>query len=106
MAYRQRHYQAMKNRLSNGWTKRLFNRKMTEQDKRCAICGTLLVDSRASGEKLLNGMRKLAADHDHVTGLSRGILCHQCNVGIGMLQDNPDILEKAALYLRFHQKKI
>lgn len=79
---------------------------MDEQDKRCAICGFLLVDRRPKKEKLPEHLRRASADHDHDTGEPRGILCHQCNAGIGFLQDNPDILEKAALYLRFHQKKI
>jgi len=29
----------------------------------------------------------------------RGLLCNQCNVGLGALQDNPTILLKAAQYL-------
>ena len=27
-------------------------------------------------------------------------VCHPCNRGIGMLQDDPDVLEEAAEYLR------
>lgn len=39
-------------------------------------------------------------DHDHVTGKVRGILCHSCNTGIGNLNDDPEILERALIYLR------
>lgn len=43
--------------------------------------------------------RKLALDHDHVSGAFRGWLCHRCNVGVGMLGDNIAGLEKALAYL-------
>lgn len=42
---------------------------------------------------------RVAVDHDHVTGLLRGFLCHACNVGIGHLATIEN-LEKAIAYLR------
>jgi hypothetical protein len=42
----------------------------------------------------------LAIDHDHVTGDIRGLLCHACNVALGLLNDDPELLEAAAGYLR------
>jgi len=51
----------------------------------CAICGAS--DST------------LPVDHDHSTGAIRGILCHSCNVSLGHMKDNPDLLRAAALYL-------
>lgn len=38
-------------------------------------------------------------DHDHKTGKVRGLLCTPCNTGIGMLQDDPEIVKKALDYL-------
>ena len=39
-------------------------------------------------------------DHDHSTGKVRGLLCHQCNVGLGSFRDNIDSLERAKLYIK------
>lgn len=57
----------------------------------CALCGAAL-DENA---------RALAVDHDHETNHLRGILCSLCNGGLGMFRDNPELLERAAHYLRF-----
>jgi hypothetical protein len=56
-----------------------------KQKDRCAICR----------EK-----DPLHIDHDHVTGIFRGLLCGNCNRGIGCLGDDPKRLRSAALYLR------
>jgi hypothetical protein len=58
----------------------------------CAIC-----KGSASGRK---DSSELCVDHDHTTNQIRGLLCHSCNRGIGMLRDDPDIIQRAADYLR------
>lgn len=42
---------------------------------------------------------KLMVDHDHDTGVVRGLLCAQCNHGIGNFQDNPELIRRAATYV-------
>ena len=54
----------------------------------CAIC-----------EKVCKTGRGLAVDHNHTTGVVRGLLCANCNRGIGMMQDDPTIVAKAHAYL-------
>jgi Recombination endonuclease VII. len=39
-------------------------------------------------------------DHDHNTGVVRGLLCNNCNLGLGLLGDTTDAIEKALNYLR------
>lgn len=62
---------------------------LAEQGGGCAICHT-----DAPG-----GAGKWHMDHDHVTGVPRGVLCHKCNIGIGMLGDSIERLHAAILYL-------
>lgn len=38
-------------------------------------------------------------DHDHATGKIRGVLCNNCNAGIGILGDSVERLESAKQYL-------
>ncbi len=60
------------------------------QRGRCAICGKRLP---------LKG-HGVVVDHDHTSGRIRGLLCHQCNVGIGFLSDNYDVMLAAASYCK------
>lgn len=57
---------------------------ISEQNSKCAIC---------------EDTTKLHIDHDHRTGVVRGLLCHSCNVSLGHFRDNIQILEKAIKYL-------
>lgn len=43
--------------------------------------------------------RKLGIDHDHKTGIVRGLLCHNCNVALGLMRDDPGALLAAIRYL-------
>jgi hypothetical protein len=58
------------------------------QGGRCAIC-----------KESCPTQRELAVDHDHVTGEVRGLLCTQCNNGLGRFKESPALLRKAADYL-------
>ncbi len=58
---------------------------LAAQGGRCAICGA--VDPEH-------------VDHDHRTGWVRGILCFNCNGGLGQFRDNPKLLTEALTYLK------
>lgn len=66
-----------------------FEILLEKQSSACAICG-----------RSPDGFqRSFAVDHDHVTGVVRGILCPDCNRGLGGFHDDPGILRKAVDYL-------
>jgi hypothetical protein len=88
-----------------GWTPELYERALKEQEEKCAICGKLLVLEGGAGAD------RSCADHEHVEPPKpRGILCGDCNIGLGNFKDNPEALRAAASYLeKFfleNQKKI
>lgn len=70
-----------------GLTEADYLAKIVEQGNVCAIC------SKKDETKVL------CVDHDHVTGEVRGLLCGNCNVGLGNFRDSPKILESAIAYL-------
>jgi hypothetical protein len=43
--------------------------------------------------------KRKCVDHSHETGRFRGILCLNCNLGLGHFRDSGVILESAILYL-------
>lgn len=47
-----------------------------------------------------NPSRRLAIDHDHSTGLIRGLLCQKCNLILAMLGDDLDGVMRFVEYLR------
>ena len=48
----------------------------------------------------LHSTKKICVDHCHATGKIRGMLCHNCNVSLGFLKDNPETLQRLTAYLR------
>lgn len=60
------------------------------QKGRCAVCGKSYKDE----------IQMLAVDHDHTTNAVRGLLCRNCNVGIGLFKENPSFLLAAYFYLK------
>jgi hypothetical protein len=71
----------------------------------CAICGgTEVFINRVSRRRDRHVMGSLPVDHCHRTGEIRGILCSRCNFVVAYARDNPDTLDRAAAYLRTHQK--
>lgn len=73
-----------------GLTLEDYEKILAEQQGYCKICG--IHESELS--------RVLSVDHCHETNEVRGLLCGNCNAGIGLLKDSPDILLKAVNYLR------
>lgn len=72
-------------RKNHGITLEEYNRMFCRQSGECAICQ----------KKMKIG----CVDHDHASGLIRGLLCHPCNFALGLLKDSPVTARRAADYL-------
>lgn len=75
-----------------GMTIEDYNAMYDRQGGKCAICG-----GRGNERAVC---RKLSVDHCHLTGNVRGLLCTQCNVGMGSLKDSQFLLANALRYLK------
>src|SRR5574341_1486553 len=81
------------NRKSNlkmwyGITIENYETMFQKQHGKCVICGY----SETAG-------RHLSVNHSHTTGKVRALLCGNCNRGLGIFKDNPELLLKASNYL-------
>ena len=76
-----------------GVTLQWYQDTLSLQHNTCSLCNTAFT---FHGE--LNADSPVV-DHNHTTGKVRGILCNECNRGLGYFHDNPTTLRKAAVYL-------
>lgn len=76
-----------------GITQEEYDALWEGQHGRCAICDKAL---KAQGT---NGYGSAHIDHCHRTNIVRGLLCGQCNLGIGQLREDIWILKRAIAYL-------
>jgi predicted ATP-binding protein involved in virulence len=63
-----------------------YNEMYERQNGVCVICGK-------------NKNRRLCIDHDHTTGKIRGLLCRECNMALGYVQDETTVLKNMIEYL-------
>lgn len=66
-----------------------YEQMVVKQNGICAICGQLPI-------------ARLHVDHNHRTKQIRGLLCNNCNRGLGLYGDSIEILTKAIQYLSKH----
>lgn len=72
-----------------GITLGVYHDMLTNQSSGCAVCGY---------QPSLTE-RRLSVDHDHQTGVVRGLLCHHCNMALGHARDKVDRLLGLVNYL-------
>lgn len=95
-----RHIKYTKEQIKNirlktqyGITIEQYNQMFLEQNGNCAICNI----------NQSNFKRGLAVDHCHITGKIRGLLCGNCNLGIGNFKEGIENLYKAIEYIKKHK---
>lgn len=82
-------------RIKNyGVTREQYDSMVEAQNGVCAICAQPETSRNKRGE-----IKQLAVDHDHNTGVVRGLLCARCNCGLGYFRDNLALLSAASAYL-------
>jgi hypothetical protein len=72
-----------------GLTLAQYDAMLAAQGGACALCPTVPTSRK-----------RLHVDHCHTTGTVRGLLCAECNMGLGKFKDNTDTLLKAVDYIK------
>lgn len=75
-----------------GWTLEDYDRAFVAQNGKCAICKNPPRNTNSKN-------KHLHVDHDHLTGVVRGLLCDHCNRMLGLALDSAETLRNAATYL-------
>jgi len=75
-----------------GITESQFAKLVEAQGGECPIC-----------KRALGSGKSVHIDHDHLTGLVRGILCASCNSMLGKIERNTGMLRRAQSYLGIDQ---
>ncbi len=74
---------------AHGITLKDYDKMLRRQGGGCQICRT----------KIPGGKGRFHVDHNHATGEIRGLLCVNCNHGLGHFKDDIEILAAAIKYL-------
>lgn len=82
-----------------GMTINEYTAMLKDQGGVCAVCGNKETVINNKSAKL----QTLSVDHDHKTGKVRGLLCTACNKGLGLLNDDLEVIIKAYEYLLKHK---
>ena len=75
-----------------GLTPETYADLLEKQGHACAVCQTTIPGNG-------RGDRRFDVDHNHKTGKVRGLLCRNCNVTLGVLENKRDRLAKLEEYL-------
>ena len=67
---------------------------LKKQKYECAICKIHEVDEKY--------YKRLSVDHDHISKKIRGLLCGNCNTGLGKFKDDVELLKKAIVYINMN----
>jgi hypothetical protein len=91
--YRERNGYANQIKYKYGITMSEYNNYITLSNNKCPLCN---IEYFSTGSRL----SQPCIDHDHTTNKVRGVICHACNVALGLVRDNKLILQKMLEYLK------
>lgn len=91
-----RHNKGLYLKFMYGITIDEYETLLKKQECKCNICQINMSEFT----------KALHVDHDHTTGKVRGLLCENCNRGLGMFKDNIEFLLAAIIYLNNHKDVI
>lgn len=89
-------YQTMLSRVKcvYGMDKQEYTRLLAVQKGLCMLCNRPSLNNR-----------RLDIDHNHVTGVVRGLICNKCNLALGLVNENIPTLKKMVRYLNADSKR-
>jgi Recombination endonuclease VII len=91
---------ALSLRWKHGLSLEDYNKMLKEQNGVCAIC------SRPEWMTVKGTLRQLAVDHRHITNKIRALLCGSCNKALGLLQENPIVIQSMLNYINKHNTEV
>ena len=74
--------------------------KLSKQGGRCKIC----LDFEEDVDKRTGKVKSLSVDHNHETKQIRDLLCRRCNTSLGLLKEDPKIIQNMLNYLQKHNE--
>ena len=89
-SYNPEWYQSKNLKSKYGITLEEYNVLLEKQNGVCYIC------------KQTSDTKKLAVDHNHETGENRKLLCGKCNMALGLLNEDKDIMLQMIRYIEEH----
>lgn len=89
---RSRAYKRVELKNDFGVSLEWFEEQVLSQGGVCYIC------------KRPPGKKRLSVDHCHNTGEVRKLLCHKCNIALGLVREDMSILDAMIGYLEEHSK--
>lgn len=74
-------------RFCYGIEPEVYHEMLRDQEGSCKICKSINPG---------RGNRHFSVDHNHTSGIIRGLLCYSCNMGLSKFKDDSDLLSYAA----------
>lgn len=79
-----------------GITLNEFEKRVELNGNKCEICSQIFIkDSK--------GLLKASVDHNHITGEIRGIICNTCNLTLGRIKEDKQVLINMIQYLEKYE---